>query len=241
MQSDTVTMVECQRRWDSVLHGKSEIKSAFGAIREGEKSLTEARSANESLKKSCAAAKSTQKQKELDLMEKEALLKKIDEKRFTVSSNREIKALDSENDSAFAEKGLLEEELLRLMDEIAEMEKSCEASESALSEKEVQAVEKAAMMQERISRFEKITAENEKAFNEGLSSLSSQLRSRFGRMVQSADGKGIVALDGETCSSCRCGVPSDVRQNASRPDTVANCPHCGKYIYAPDAFPSAGL
>jgi hypothetical protein len=171
-------------------------------------------------------------------METEVLLEKLQTKRFDVQSSRELKAIETEIETASAKKGTLEETVLSLMDSIAAREESLALSAKELVVKEAAAVEKTAVMKERISRFESITAENEAAYKEGLETLPSKTRSRFGKMVTSSDGKGIVPVEGENCGGCRFSIPFDVRCDASKGDLSMSCPHCGKYIYAPDAYPS---
>ena len=238
MQSDTRTMIELQRLWDKVIHGRSEIKAAKAAIAVEGKAASAARSACELCKKDLIAAKLIQKQKEIELLDRETLLPKLADRKFNVQNNRELKAVEAEIDRAETEKGLLEEELLRLMDEIVERESSCSAIEKDAADKEKDAAEKSVLMKERLLRFDNIVVENEARFNAGLSALSSQVRSRYSKMVTSVDGKGIVPIDGDNCGGCHFSIPFDIRRESVRTDLVLICPHCGKYIFAPDVWSS---
>jgi hypothetical protein len=234
MHPDVTIMIELQRRWDAVLRGRGEISSARAVIAVEERSASSARQVYASAAQELMSAKTKLKSDEIDLSETETLLTKLQAKSFDAASKRELKAFEAEIASATVKKGNLEESVLSLMDRIADMETALVTSAKELEEKETSAKEKIAAMKERIARFEGIAAENESAFNDGLGGLSQKTKSRFSKIVTSADGKGIVAIDGESCGGCRFTIPFDIRREAAQTDTILSCPHCGKYIYARD-------
>lgn len=230
-----------QKKWDAVLHGRAEIASAKAVIIAEEKSAAAAAQAHLAAEKALASAKAQSRAGEVELLEIETLLEKLQAKSYEALSKRELKAVETELATATAKKGSLEESILSLMDTIASGDISVAASAQALAEKQKAAAEKVAAMKERISRFEGIVAEHESAFKTGLNDLSVQTRSRFSKMVTSAEGKGIVPIEGENCGGCHFTIPFDIRREALQGNTLLGCPHCGKYMYAPDAFPSLGV
>lgn len=234
MLPEITAMIELQRRWDAVLHGRSEIASARAVISSEEKSAVSASQAHTALEKDLNAAKAELKSKEIDLLGTEELLKKLEAKSFEALSKRELKAVETETETASARKGELEEAILSLMDSITSKETALAASAAELAAKVASMKEKSVTMKERIARFESIIAENEALFKTGLESLTPKTKSRFGKMVTSADGKGIVPVEGEHCGGCRFTIPFDIRREASQGRELISCPHCGKYIYAPD-------
>jgi predicted nucleic acid-binding Zn-ribbon protein len=238
MLPDIHTMIELQRRWDSVLHGRSEISSAKTLIAAEEKALVAASQAHTVREKELSAAKADLKAKEVDLLQTEALLEKLQAKSYEAVSSRELKAVESETATATEKKGVLEEAMLSLMDAIVSRESALAASKDELTAKVASVKEKTATMKERISRFEGIVAENEDLFKAGLETLSPTLKSRFGRMVTSVEGKGIVFIEGEHCGGCRFTLPFDLRRETLQGDKLMSCPHCGKYIYARDEHSS---
>jgi len=232
MLPEILSMIELQRRWDAVLHGRAETASARSVIAAEEKGAASAARDHASREKALAAAKAELKAKEVDLLETESLLEKLQAKSFEAVSKRELKAVEAETEAASQKKGGLEESILTLMDSIASQETALASSAAELAALTASAKEKVSVMKERITRFDGIISENETAFKTGLESLSPKTKSRFGKMVTSADGKGIVPIEGEHCGGCRFVIPFDIRREASAGADFVSCPHCGKYIYA---------
>ena len=128
MLPEITAMIELQRRWDAVLHGRSEIASARAVIAAEEKSAVSASQSHTAREKELSAAKAELKSKELDLLETEALLTKLEAKSYEALSKRELKAVETETEAANAKKGSLEEAIIALMDSIASQETALAAS-----------------------------------------------------------------------------------------------------------------
>ncbi|MCU0821810.1 MAG: C4-type zinc ribbon domain-containing protein [Spirochaetes bacterium] len=232
MNKDIETMIELQRYWDGVLRALGEIEKAESSIKRYNKELEDTKRIFAGLEFDIKNIKMEIKQKEIDLAEKDDKGKKLENRRFSVKTEKELAAIDRELETINSERGSLEEKLIELFDRLEKKQSDRAAAENGLSEVSKRAGEQIKNLEERINNFRNSHAENKTGFDGLIGSLPPAVSSKFLRHTQSGNGKGIVSLQGqEICSGCNFKIPSHLAQEASKNEKLVNCTNCGRFIY----------
>ncbi|HPC41823.1 MAG TPA: hypothetical protein PL180_13335 [Spirochaetota bacterium] len=231
MNSNVKIMVELQQHWDRVLHARASIDKIKASVKATEKDLSASRSSVESLSKKVKELKNSIKQNELSLSEMGARIAKLEDRKKIIHTEKELHALEKEIDSIRFETGKLEEKTLSLIDDLDLKEKELSRLQAEVAEQaRIFEDEKAKSISDIAAHEDTIKEHNDK-FDAIIDQLSALYKSKFLKMINSRDGKGIARVDGEICGFCNFKIPSFLAIDASKDDHVVNCTNCGKYIY----------
>lgn len=231
MNDDIKIMTELQQYWDRVLAAKAGIEKAQENERSLEKDLAENTKKLTALGETLKELKSAIKINELSLKEKEERIAKLEDRKKIIHTEKELKALEKEIDVLRFDIGALEEKGLAVIDDLearqkdhAELEQSVGRLRSHLEEMQSQ---NAGV----IADFKETIQSNEGEFNSLIGRLAAQHRSRFLKLIQSRDGKGIARVDGEICGFCNRKIPAALAIDAGKDEKTVTCSNCGKFIY----------
>ncbi|TAL37094.1 MAG: hypothetical protein EPN93_06615 [Spirochaetes bacterium] len=231
MNSDISIMTELQRYWDSVLRGREEMEKCAKSIRHWRARMDDGTAGLAALDEEIKALKTEIGRKELDLADRDGKAKKLAQRRDMLKTERELEALGHEVAAINAERGALEEDLIRLMDTLDGRNAARVTAARDLEELSAQSGKDIAMLGERAARFEKTIAENQGKFDALLPTLGAAFRAKFQKLTLSPNGIAVARVEGETCGGCRMQIPAHVAQDASREDRIVNCTNCGRFIY----------
>jgi predicted nucleic acid-binding Zn-ribbon protein len=231
MNDDIKIMIELQGYWHAMLAAKNKIEQCEKIIRESENELSGFRKNLTGLTGEIKDLKASTKQHELDLDDKDGRIKKLEERKKIIHTQKELQALEKEIDMLKFEIGELEEKILALIDRLDEKEKDHAEMERVLMAKENQFSEKRRMLTADITSQERTARENEETFNGSIERISPAYRSRFIKILQSKDGTAIAKVEGEICGYCNFTIPASLAIEVSDSGTVGNCTNCGRFIY----------
>ncbi len=231
MKNEISVMIELQHFWDNVLKCDSEIERCRKSIKTWEARFKEIYLKVSTVESEVKILKINLKKNEIDLDETDSKIKKVEERKNQLKSEREIEAQNNElivlNDS----KDKLESFVLDLLEKL-------EISENKLIELKAQLTESEKQTKVDIEGLNKKIIENQKEsdifknkFNELLDSLDPKIRSRFSKLISSKDGVAIAHLNGEICSRCNFQIPSSITLSASTGKSIETCTNCGRFIY----------
>ena len=202
---------------------QKELDAAF------EKKKARAKSAEEGLK----AAQLLQKQKEGDLAQREEKILKLQGQLYQLKSNKEYSAMELEIKGFKADKSLLEEDILKLLDTV-------DAAKSALAkEKEALAIEEKKHQAE-VAELNKAAAELQQGVSAGeekrktyTPNIEARLLSQYERILKSRDGLAIVSIVNNACGGCHMGFPPQVVNEAQQHEKWIICESCARLVYWP--------
>jgi uncharacterized protein len=231
MNNDIITMIELQKYWDAVMSSRASIEKIMVGIKAGEKDLAAVKTALNSLGDKIKELKTSIKQHELDLTDMSNRIKKLDERKRNVQTERELKALEKEIDVLKFDIATLEEKTLSLIDDLDQKQKNFSNIEKQAHADEEKFETERPTMEKEIVGYEDIIRSNESSFNALSAKLSITHRSKFLKIIGSRDGKAIAKVEDEICGYCNRKIPASLAIDASKDDKVVNCTNCGKYIY----------
>jgi len=226
-------MIQLQRFWDGVLLARDEIARAGKSIDFWKKQVADTEKSLALLESRIKTMKSAIKQKEIELSQKDEKSTKLEARKTAVKNERELAALESEKHTLDGERTALEEKVLMEMEELDGASAEEKRLSGELDGMKVQAEKDILMLQGRIAENRKAMEENQAAYDALLVELTPPFRAKFHKLTESAGGKAIVRLDGETCEGCRFQIPLNFVLDAAKSDRVVNCTHCGRFIYKP--------
>jgi uncharacterized protein len=231
MNEDIEIMIKLQRYWDNVLGARENLERDKESISFWEKELKNKKQKLDTLEEEIKKLKIAANQKEVELSDREEHVKKLEVKKDAVKTAKESTAIEHEFEKAKADIETIEEDALVLLDTIEEKEKMFTSLQSELQSQEEQSVKDINGLKERINNSDKTLEENQNKFNELAEELSSNVKSRFLKLIKSQSGKGIAKLQGEICGACNFQIPFYLIQDVSRGDKVITCTNCGRYLY----------
>ncbi len=186
------------------------------------------------LKKSEEALKALQmkrREKEMDLESKEGLIKKFQSQLYQVKTNKEYAALEGEIARTRADNSLIEEEVLKIFDQMdAENQKMSK-------EKEFLKAEEGKLDQQKKKCDEDVS--HMKTEKEGLNSqrvvlagkIDKAVLAKYDRIVKSKDGLAVVPVAGDSCQGCFRILPPQVIHEIKTKKELVCCGSCARILY----------
>lgn len=172
-----------------------------------------------------------QKQKEGELAQKEAHIKRLDGQLSQVKTNKEYSALQQELASLKADNSLLEEEIIRILDEVEAAEEEVEKEKENLKQIERQF---AVRDQERAEK-EKVLRESlevqKKLRQEVIQQVPPEIRERYDLIVQKKQGIGLVKVKGENCGACQLLLRPQILNELRSHSAIVLCENCSRILY----------
>jgi predicted nucleic acid-binding Zn-ribbon protein len=171
------------------------------------------------------------KEKEIELETKETGMKKLQAQLYQLKTNKEYQAMEGEIASHKADVSVLEEGVIKILDEIDVCQKEIVAEKEILKkERQIVDVEK--------NRIEAKKKEIE-TFLETIDSQRSQLAQRiektflakYERILHSKDGIAMVNVHHDACGSCNINLPPQVINEIKMKQELIFCGNCARILY----------
>jgi len=231
MNKDIKIMIELQRYKGNVLDAEKKIEHDKKSIKRWQSVLSELSGVKSSLENNIKNLNSRIKAKEVTLLGIYEKVKKLEDRRTLLQSERELKAVGKELDQVLSEQSILEEKLIYAMDELDENEKKMVLTAKELQETDKQVAADIEMLKGKISESETIILNNNEKFNSLVENLSPQVKTRFVKLLKSKGCKAVGKVAGQICSNCNFQVPAQLEADASNDDKIVICTNCGGFIY----------
>jgi predicted nucleic acid-binding Zn-ribbon protein len=164
--------------------------------------------------------------------EKEGLVRKIEEKRRAVKTNREYQSMLKEEEQLRTRKAQIEDEMLVLMSGIETTERDLAALESEFEEKsraveadKLSVRENAADSQERFTHLKSQWDEVARQTTPDLLKKFNQVKSR------QTNGLAVAPVRNAVCYGCHMNIPAQMYNELQRYDSLKLCPFCYRILY----------
>ena len=172
-----------------------------------------------------------QKTKEMDLQSKEDKITKLQSQLFSLKSNKEYAAMEMEIKGVKADKSILEDDILKMLDVVEEIKSKITQEKAALAEEEkrfkaeVDALKKkSGDLQAEIATFE----EKRKAYTPN---IDSKLLTQYERILKSREGIALVPVRNNACGGCHMGLPPQAVNEIQMSDKLIVCEECARMLY----------
>jgi predicted nucleic acid-binding Zn-ribbon protein len=172
-----------------------------------------------------------QKQKEGELSEKEALIRKYDTQLTQVKTNKEYTTLQGEIANLKADNSMLEDQILSIMEEIDQAQRALREERERLTraEKELQEQQKELQQKGEVLKQEAQGLNAKRA--EIMAQVPPETRELYDRIVEKKEGLALVPVEGETCSACRIEIRPQLLNEIKLKEALVVCENCSRILY----------
>jgi len=174
------------------------------------------------------------KDKEVELAAKEEAIKKHQNQQFQVKTNQEYTALQKEINSAAADKSVLEEDILKIFDEIDAAQKELAENKNVFQEEKVKIEAEKKEMEARKKELEeklKSVVSDRDAIAAG---VDKDTLARYEKILHARDGLALVPVAGDACGGCNMNLPPQVVNEVRLKQDFIVCGNCSRLLYYRD-------
>jgi predicted nucleic acid-binding Zn-ribbon protein len=179
-------------------------------------------------------ARLKQKEKELELAQKEEHIQKLQGQLMQVKTNKEYSAIQHEIATAKADDSVLEEVILKLMDEVEQSAGELATGQDRLKQEEKKLEAKKAECRDRKKSFEEKIVELQAKKKTSMDEVSRETASLYEKILVKKQGVALAAIDGENCSSCRITLRAQVQNEVRLKEAIIVCENCSRILYDED-------
>ncbi len=148
-----------------------------------------------------------------------------------IKNVKELQALQREIDQSKQANGDLEEELIKIMQEIDLMKAQVQAKESEIVALQKELKHKQSALQEQIGGIDKAVSEAA-ARRQGIAAqLANELVSRYELIFARRGGTAVVEVSGGICQGCYMNIPPQLGNEIIRNEKLHLCPSCQRILY----------
>jgi predicted nucleic acid-binding Zn-ribbon protein len=209
---------------------REELAGAPAIIKEKLQNVDNKKAEAEEKKKNFVALNSLRKEKEAVLDSKEKAVAKHSMELNTVKSNDAYKALLSEIEKAKADKSVIEDEILELMEKIDVESAVVKQSEAELKEFEQKTKSELSAIESSSKKLEADIAVIEKEREDFKHKVNPKILEQYERIREGRDGQGICLIDGESCGGCGMVLRPQLINQAQKCHELVFCDNCSRIL-----------
>ncbi|MBI1952590.1 MAG: hypothetical protein HYS41_00505 [Candidatus Omnitrophica bacterium] len=184
------------------------------------------RKAQEELK----AAEVKRNQLEMELGQKEGSLKKFQGQLFTVKTNKEYAALQKEIEGFKADQSVLEEEILKLMEEADRKKGRLTAEQEVLKGQEKALEEKLNRLEQEKKTLEDSVQRLEADRGSWAAQVDRKILGRYERILENKEGLALVPVRGGACGGCHMVLPPQMLNEIHLGERLITCESCARIL-----------
>jgi hypothetical protein len=224
-------LVELQGLDTQIFKFEDELESIPRKISETEDHFKEKSANLKSLEDGVKSLQVKRKEREGDLQAKEDAVKKFQSQMYQVKTNKEYTAFQDEIARAKADGSLIEEDILKLFDQVDAENKKIAQEKDYLKKEEALFAEEKKKLNEDAGRI-KIELEGLKAQRSALAGKVDQtLLPKYERIVSSKDRLAVVRVAGNSCQGCFRIMPPQVINEIQMKSALIFCENCARILY----------
>ena len=174
------------------------------------------------------------KEKEIDLQSKENEVKKYQVQLYQIKTNKEYTALVREIESLKADNSVLEEEILKILEEIDAIRIEVAQKKEALAQEEKQFNLGKQKIEEQIKRVEEKIKELNSQREKVTPKLTPKALSHYERILKNRSGLALVGIDNDACQGCHMSLPPQKINEIKMKDRIVTCESCARILYSKD-------
>jgi len=224
-------LVELQGLDTHIFKLENELESIPKELKELDEELKEKTDAVKNMEGAVKALQLKRGEKEVDLESKEGTAKKYQVQLYQVKTNKEYTALEQEIARVKADNSLIEEDIIKILDQIdAENKKIAKEREELKSEEaRIGDVKKEKGSKAKIIEAELANLKNQR--NELASKVDKSILAKYERIINSKDGQAVVPALNETCQGCFRVMPPQVINEIRMKRDLILCDNCARILY----------
>ncbi|UCD83629.1 MAG: hypothetical protein JSU92_10055 [Deltaproteobacteria bacterium] len=200
-------------------------------IAEVEEKLSQKRIVCEQRKKTLEELERDRKKKEDNLRFEEERVKQWEARLKEIKNNRDYQALLREIAAAKRDNSLMEEEILKELEEIEEIKKELEQDEPEYRHLEEEFNNTNSELKDKFAQDEKELGEQAQIREKIARDISTDLLKKYDLIRKQRAGLALVPAKNSACQGCNMDLPPQVYNEVRRNKEIILCPNCQRIIY----------
>jgi predicted nucleic acid-binding Zn-ribbon protein len=178
------------------------------------------------------------KEKELDLTTKEESIKKSQNQLFQLKTNREYQAKLTEIASLQADASILEEDVIKILEQIEGVDAQMKEAKVKLTEQEKVFKEQEVKLSSQMKEIEVEVSELQARRNLLIKDIDRATLSKYEKLIKTRSGLALSAIDveNENCGACHMRVTAQKINEIKMYDQLVFCESCVRILYIPEDF-----
>ncbi len=171
------------------------------------------------------------KEKENDLASKEETIKKCQTQLYQIKTNKEYSAMQQEIGGHEADKSVMEDNIITLLDEVEEKKGVIEKERAALKEEEKRVNAEKEKFDSELKDIENQLNSLNTQRAEMASKIDKQMLSKYERILKGKDGLAMVPVHENACGGCHLNLPPQVINEINMKEDLVFCESCARILY----------
>ena len=181
------------------------------------------------------AAELKKSQKEMELGQKEEQIKKLQNQLALLKTNKEYSAMQHEIEGFKADKSVLEEEILKLMDEVDQVKASMSVERQNLKVKETETNGQIAVVEAEIQKLKESADQLTAQRGEIRVKVDSSILAKYEQILERKEGVALVPVRAGSCGGCNMLLPPQLINEVHMAKRLVLCEACARILYVVDA------
>lgn len=174
------------------------------------------------------------KNKELDLASKEENLKKAQAQLYQLKTNKEYQAKLTEIGSLKADISIVEDNVIKILDEIESAQKIFNQQKELLNQKEKEFKETDNRIKSQIKDIEAKIKNLEDKRNNFIKEIDHTVLSKYEKLLKSRHGLALVPVKNNNCGACHMIVTPQKINEIKMYNNLIFCESCVRILYIPE-------
>ncbi len=200
-------------------------------IAELEENLSQKKAACEQRRKTLVELEMDRRKKESNLRLEEERLKQWEARLKEIKNNRDYQALLREIAAAKRDNSLMEEEILKELEEIDAIEKELEQREPEYRNLEEEFNITNSKLKDRFAQEEKELGERTQIRGKLARDIDTDLLKRYDLIRRQRAGFALVPARDSACQGCHMDLPPQVFNEVRKNKEIIHCPNCQRIMY----------
>ena len=233
VQEQLKVLIELQKVDTEIYQLKKELK-AFPLLQTKlEADFEKKKAASKAAEDELRTLQMKQREKDNELLSKEDKIKKLQSQLYQLKSNKEYSVMEMEIKGGKADKSLLEEEILKMMDEVDQARQRFSREKEALTSEERKLKEGISAIQKKAAEITSQIAEYEEKRKAHLPGVERRLLAQYDKTIKNREGVGLVPVKNNSCGGCHIGLPPQIVNEIQIGEKLIVCESCARIIYWP--------
>jgi len=224
-------LVEAQGLDTHILRLERELDSIPERLKEMDENFKSKSASLKALEEGAKALQLKRKEKEGELNTKEAAIKKYQVQLYQVKTNKEYTALQEEINRVKADSSIIEEDIIRMLDQIDAENQKIAREKDVLKAEEAKLSEEKKSLDADAGRIKEELSGLKAQRTELVAKIDKSILSRYERILKSKDGLAIVPIIGESCQGCFRILPPQVINEVRLKTELIICENCTRILY----------
>ncbi len=170
-------------------------------------------------------------QMEMDLAKKETEIQKLQGQLFQVKTNKEYSAMQKGIEGFKADKSVLEEEVLKLLEEVDQAKEHLTAQRQVLKTKETALVAESARLEEEAKKIQASIDHLQISRSQFPPKVDPPILSRYERILENKNGRALVPVKLDACGGCYMLLPPQLINEVHLASRLVTCESCARILY----------